>query len=135
MDLIDRFQPDHDQADPFRHQLSLLNRFSNPDKHRQLVNLVRFFAEDYAPQLDVRFDGVCVDRWQSLRFELSLDDEAKLASFRFAEPFPPEVSVNADPRIQTMLATAPFPPRYKPGAMISLEVLQHIELDPVLLTP
>lgn len=124
--LIDKFQPYHDQPNAHRHPLAYLNRFSNTDKHRQLLKLVGWFPENYVPDLNVSFVGTCVERWQVPVFELSLSDETKIAAFRFAKPYPAQVRVDGDLKIQPMMASPPFPPRYPLGAMLSMEVLKGI---------
>lgn len=118
--LIEQSQPYHNQPNPESHPLATLAQFSNTNKHRRPIQAVVFFAEGYRPNLSARFVGDCVESWQCPEIRLSLNDETKVASFRFAQPYPPQVNVEADIEGELMVAAPPFPPKEPQGKMVTM---------------
>lgn len=125
LDVVWDFQPHRDKTKPYSHPLSLLNRFSNTDKHEHPLSVVGIPVPGHEPQMSVKFArGTVIERWQSTAFRLATSEDTKLAAFRFAKPFPGKVDVDVGLWIEPMLSCKPFPPRYKLGSRISVQVLE-----------
>ena len=117
---IESFQPYHAAAGAIA-AVALLQRLSNSDKHRRLV--------EYAPMpvrsvLRMETDGVVVENWQppgGVRFDFR--DEFVVERVRFAQPYPRTVIPHLELGVGLTFLDAAFPVEYPTDALFSLEQL------------
>lgn len=127
LSLIEKFQPYHSKPDPYFHPLAQLHRLSNADKHRHLIGMASFHAEDDPPSFEVIHHGVVVDLWEASTFPMNLGKEIKLAAIQFARPHPPEVRVRVHLAATPMVITPAVPSAGSPkGLAVPLAVFSGI---------
>jgi hypothetical protein len=124
--LIEDVQPYHDQPDPERDSLARINRLSNTDKHRQTLVLSERMER---PQLVFKFAGAQpVESWATPTWGLAVDEETKIAAFRFAKPYPSKMGVEPG-KLDPLLGAPAFPPKYPLGVLLGMDRLDEIWND------
>jgi hypothetical protein len=123
LELIESVQP-YKLNHPERHPLAHIQRFSNTDKHRQTLVLSERMEK---PSLTVSFlNGPDpVEQWIMPEWGLAVDDDTKIAAFRFAEPFVTKTTVEPG-ELQPLFGAPAFPPRYPLGFLGGMDVIESL---------
>jgi hypothetical protein len=121
--VIEWYQPYHTSAGAIG-ALGLLQRLSNSDKHRRLV--------DYAPMpfssvTKITSDRPVVEDWKppgGIQFDFH--DEFVIERFRFDPPYPTNIVPSLELAVQMTFLDAALPPDYQTDALFSLEQLRAV---------
>lgn len=109
-------------TDPSADSLALMQRFSNTDKHRHLVQTIT--GPVGSQHLTCHYgQGTVIEQWQAADFRVALGEEVKIMAIRFATPYPAQVRVEGQFTVLPLIAVPPFPPRFPLGHAVSLDVL------------
>jgi len=111
------------RADPVDDPLFMINRFSNTDKHRMIleiwVNVGRTTISLHAP------GGVIVEEVDCpVDIDLEPNTKYEIVCVRFAKPYPPQARVEThSPNVSVIFGAPPFD-RFKDGHMLEAPSLQ-----------
>ena len=121
--IIEPLQPYHTTPDSGADPLSQLNRFSNTDKHREIIG---YWADPQPAQIELSTAGNIIGQLQRTDRQQWTDDEVEIGRVQLAaHPAPTYLRAKAEMAVVPLFSVQPFR-QYTQGLALDLATLEAI---------